>query len=239
MEKQSRPNCFNLRNFKNKFVLVVCSYLAFNLLGCQTERWVENHNIHQTVRVTHAKAILQNRYSQLNLKKFEFDYSFEDYLRAYLNQAGPQVKPESLVPDLMHLSQSKNFDPVFLIAIMKTESKFDTEAIGSHGEIGLMQIKPSTAEWICKKYGLKWKGKEALKDPSYNLQVGAYYFTYLRKSLKQQSKKYINAYNTGINSLQRMPAEVQKNHPYYHAVMRNYAEIYNELAKIKENKEKI
>lgn len=189
--------------------------------------------------MSHAKNVLQTRYNELNLSNFEFDYNFEDYLKAYLEKVSPQIEPLRLVPDLMKLSHSKNFDPVFLIAIMKTESRFNTQAVGAHGEIGLMQIKPSTAEWVCKKFGLVWKGREALKDPAYNLQIGAYYFTYLRKSLKQQSKKYINAYNTGINNLQRMPADSQKKHPYYHQVMRNYAEIYNELAKIKENQDKI
>jgi len=239
MKTQNQLGRFKFRNIKNKIVLVVCSYLAFNLLGCQTERWVENHNIYQAVRVSHAKNVLQTRYNELNLSNFEFDYNFEDYLKAYLEKVSPQIEPLRLVPDLMKLSHSKNFDPVFLIAIMKTESRFNTQAVGAHGEIGLMQIKPSTAEWVCKKFGLVWKGREALKDPAYNLQIGAYYFTYLRKSLKQQSKKYINAYNTGINNLQRMPADSQKKHPYYHQVMRNYAEIYNELAKIKENQDKI
>lgn len=39
-------------------------------------------------------------------------------------------------------------DPFLLVAMMEVESRYNTQAVGGHGERGLLQIKPSTALWI-------------------------------------------------------------------------------------------
>ena len=42
-----------------------------------------------------------------------------------------------------------------IMAICEVESSFNPNAIGSHGEVGLMQVKPSTANWILGVYNIK------------------------------------------------------------------------------------
>lgn len=96
-----------------------------------------------------------------------------------------------------------------------------------------MQIKPTTAEWICKKKKIQWLGAEKLKDPSYNILVGAHYIDYLKKTLNSKSLRYINAYNMGINNLQRLPVEEHGKRAYYGKVISNYVSIYSNFRKFR------
>lgn len=45
-------------------------------------------------------------------------------------------------------SYTYDVDPFLLMAMIEVESRYNHMAHGNHGEIGLMQVKPSTAAWI-------------------------------------------------------------------------------------------
>ncbi len=184
-------------------------------------------------RQHHAREILSQAYSTSAASRFEKDPFLSSYIEEYLKYNGRQLASADVVNTLIHESKKNQYDPIFLMAIIKTESEFRPNVIGSAGEIGLMQIKPDTAKWICEKKGIKWKGKNSLKDPHYNIEVGAIYFKYLKKSLNSKAASYITAYNTGIGTLSRIPAEEVKKSVYFSKVLRNYLSIYKELEKIK------
>ena len=197
-----------------------------------------NVKIQDIIRKKHSNELLNARNglgSNQDIQSFEGDTKFSQYIIEYLKKRNSKINAERFTQALMKVSQSQDYDPIFLLAVAKTESGFDFNAIGSAGEIGLMQIKPITAEWICNRISLQWKGPVALRDPEYNILVGAYYLKYLKKTFKSQSLKYINAYNMGTTSLRRMPAENLKKHPYFGKVAANYLAIYAELNKIKES----
>ena len=48
-------------------------------------------------------------------------------------------------------SYEYNLDPFLVLAVIKTESNFNTDAESSKGAKGLMQIMDSTGEWIGSK----------------------------------------------------------------------------------------
>jgi len=235
MKTKQTFKCPKIRNLKNKFILFSLMYLFLSLFSCQTAKWADNYTLSEKMRIQHARELLSDEYDRLNLSNLEFDYDFDEYLKKYVTKMNPNIETNAFISNLLLQSKNQNFDPVFVIAVMKTESQFNTHAIGRAGEIGLMQIKPSTAEWFCEKMGLVWKGPESLKDPIYNLEIGTKYFKYLKNTLKSKSSNYINAYNMGLNNLQRLPSSVKKAHPYYHRVIRNYIEIYGDLKKIQKN----
>ena len=204
--------------------------------GCQTQT-PDGFNIviQDKIRKNHSVELLNMQADNKNIKSFEGDADFYRYIAQYLMKNNKKIEAEKFTKTLMNLSQNHAYDPIFILAVIKTESAFDFNAIGSAGEIGLMQIKPDTAKWICYKKNIKWKGAQALKDPEYNILIGASYFKYLKKTLKSQSMKYINAYNMGLTSMKRMPSSDLKNHPYFGTVTSNYyLTIYSELKKIKE-----
>jgi soluble lytic murein transglycosylase len=181
-------------------------------------------------RIKHAREILPD-YKTTDIKNFEGDFKIADYVEKYIAQENPQLDAKKLTETLLKVSRKHGYDPVFLLAVIKTESQFNPNTIGLAGEIGLMQIKPNTAEWICKKRKIKWLGEAAMKDPSYNVTIGAHYMHYLKTALASQSTRYINAYNMGINNLQRLPASMQKKRAYYGKVIANYLAIYSVMQK--------
>ncbi len=210
--------------------LIFFSLVIFNFIfSCQNIK----PKIDEQIRKNHAQEILEKNYSKSPAARLENDPELANYIHFYLEENAEQLVSHEIVKTLLEESKLNHYDPVFLLAVIKTESQFKPRAIGNAGEIGLMQIKPDTAEWICKKKGLKWKGKEFLKNPHYNIQVGSLYFKYLKNSLKSKAASYIAAYNTRPNNLSRMPASKIQNHPYFEKVYGNYLSIYSSLEKIK------
>ena len=207
------------------FLLVVISY--FN--SCQSPRLLHS----EIDRKQQAQDILKDSYLDSVAARFEDDPFLSDHIEKYLTKNGRQLPTRELVKTIIKVSRENKYDPVFILAIIKTESQFKPHAIGAAGEIGLMQIKPDTAQWICEKKGLKWRGAQSLKDPHYNIEVGALYFKYLKKSLKSQAVSYIVAYNMGINKLSRVPASEVKKNVYFSKVLNNYLSIYHDLERIK------
>jgi soluble lytic murein transglycosylase len=226
--------CAKTRNTKKQIlVLTMLSTLFICNQSCQTYLKKDIVVFDDHARIEHAQQLLQLDYATSDAKQFEGDKSFDSYLERYISSENSNLNSVELSKALVKLGREHNYDPVFLLAVIKTESRFNPNAIGTHGEIGLMQIKPVTAEWITGKKKFTWKGSEALKDPSYNMQVGTLYFDYLKKSLNSYSAHYINAYNLGMGNLRRLPAAEKLSHPYYERVFSNYIAIYQELQKIR------
>jgi len=77
-------------------------------------------------------------------------------------------------------SAKTGLDPLLIIAVITVESEF-RNVIGTAGELGLMQIKPSTAEFIAKNFDLPIPGdwKALLWDYELNILYGACYLKYL------------------------------------------------------------
>ena len=151
-------------------------------------------------RIKHAQELLPGIYKTSALKTFEGDLKMAEYIEKYIKQENPELNAQELTQTILKVSFEYGYDPVFLLAVIKTESKFNPNTIGSAGEIGLMQIKPKTAEWICKKRKIPWLGATKMRNPNYNIIVGAHYFHYLKVALDSESLRYINAYNVGINN---------------------------------------
>lgn len=80
------------------------------------------------------------------------------------------------------------------LAVIWTESKFDVDAVSSAGACGLMQIMPSTAEWLCGELNIEYD-RARLFDAEYNISLGVYYLSYLQKSFSGDYA--IAAYNAG------------------------------------------
>lgn len=223
----------NTKNsLKKIFLGVLLVGILFSNQACQLRSDRSSLNLGDEVRKLHAEELVGKK-SGTVLAPFKGDKRFVFYIKKYLQKKNRKIDSVQLAQTIMRLSEAHSYDPVFLLAVIKTESSFRAQVIGSAGEIGLMQIKPATAEWISKKSNIEWLGAEALKNPEYNVLLGAQYFQYLKGRYKSESIKYINAYNVGLTSLNRMPQGAVNNHPYFGKVIQNYLAIYTELKKIK------
>ncbi len=59
-----------------------------------------------------------------------------------------------------------------LYAVIYVESSFDAEAVSKVGAVGLMQLLPSTAEWLTEREGAEYT-EEMLTDPEFSIRYGA------------------------------------------------------------------
>ncbi len=122
-------------------------------------------------------------------------------------------------------SLKHSFDPLFALAVMRTESTYNPRARGSIGEIGLMQIRPCTANWIAKKLGLPPVKTSELYDPTTNIVYSLAYFSYLKKKFNKKGERFVQAYNMGPTALRRALNRGRKPIFYYSKVVTHYKQI--------------
>lgn len=84
-------------------------------------------------------------------------------------------------------------DKALVYAVIRAESGFNENAVSEKGAVGLMQIKPSTAEYVRIKYSLP---EGDLKDGEYNISIGGAYLDYLSGKFSSFSA-VVAAYNAG------------------------------------------
>jgi soluble lytic murein transglycosylase len=90
-------------------------------------------------------------------------------------------------------------DPYLVAAMVRTESGFDAQAESPAGAVGLMQLIPSTAEWVVSKSD-RWSSVSGpdLRAPADNLDLGVWYLNYLGEIYGAGSMAALAAYNAGL-----------------------------------------
>ena len=93
-------------------------------------------------------------------------------------------------------SASKDFavKESIIYAVMKAESGFREGIVSPKGAVGLMQLLPSTAEFIAKKLDEEYVDGSLL-DPAVNIKYGTWYLSYLFAKFSPDAA--IAAYNAG------------------------------------------
>ena len=94
-------------------------------------------------------------------------------------------------------------DPALLYGLIRQESRFNANATSVAGARGLMQVMPTTANWLAKKLGMSKPGDQALGDPAINLQLGSAYVRHLLDTLEQSPVLVAAGYNAGPRRAQR------------------------------------
>ena len=85
---------------------------------------------------------------------------------------------------IIKYGQMHKVDPLLLAALIKTESNFEPRAESRKGAKGLMQITPSTGEWIAKTIGVNDYNEDMLFDPETNIMLGSWYIEHLTNYYK-------------------------------------------------------
>ena len=86
-------------------------------------------------------------------------------------------------------------------AVIRTESSYREDAVSPAGAVGLMQLKPSTAEFICERDGIEFDA-ERLKEGEYSILLGTKYLLYLMARFPAE-KTALAAYNAGEGTVKR------------------------------------
>ena len=93
-------------------------------------------------------------------------------------------------------ARDKNLDPALIAAIIYRESKFRDQT-SEAGAKGLMQILPSTAEFVARKSGGTEFTEGDLANPQINISYGSWYLRYLLDLYDGNEVAAIAAYNAG------------------------------------------
>jgi len=88
-------------------------------------------------------------------------------------------------------------DPLFVLATIREESRFNPESESAAGARGLMQIIYSTGEWIAEKIDLNDFNDELLFSPEVNINLGCWYIQYLNEKFSSDLILMISGYNAG------------------------------------------
>lgn len=88
------------------------------------------------------------------------------------------------------------FDPLFVMALVKEESRFQRTARSHRGAIGLMQLMPETALEMARKMGQKVSLAQ-IEEPEMNIRLGFHYLSLLREEFAGDPVAILAAYNAG------------------------------------------
>ncbi|MES3037067.1 MAG: lytic transglycosylase domain-containing protein [Bdellovibrionota bacterium] len=218
------------------------SYIQFSRLRIS--------EVDETNRLGHARELLGNSYKGSDARKMcgeAINFFIYQKVEKGLDDEKWAKKIPQIVEAIISQSQAQDLDPTFTLAVIQTESQFNSDAVGTSGEIGLMQILPNTAEWIARLYKIPWKGKEALFDPVYNVKIGTTYFAHLRSEFDGLAYYYLPAYNMGPKNLRRIERSIGSidsngnvmKREYAVKVIKNYYAIYQDMHQQQKTMERI
>jgi len=98
-------------------------------------------------------------------------------------------------------SQAYDTDPLFVLAVMRQESRFQPDAGSYAGARGLMQIIPSTGYGIAQKLGMDSFDIDQLFEPEKSIMMGTYYLKQQLNSFGGNKFYASGAYNGGPGAM--------------------------------------
>lgn len=115
----------------------------------------------------------------------------------YSGTAWNWFRPVIHKPIIDRYAVQYRLDPLWVMAIIKVESRFQPSAQSNRGAVGLMQLLPSTAREIAPQAGLNAFRVEDLKNPELNLRLGVFYLSRLQDMFPGDEIAVLSAYNAG------------------------------------------
>ena len=182
----------------------------------------------------HAKELMGGSYRKSivskNVTKKNFSKNLHSIVREHLPKAY-KARAFSISSAIIAEAAKYALDPYFVMAVIAGESSFNPEAIGPVGEIGLMQIRPSTGKWMAEIVKSKWNGDKTLRDPIANIKLGVAYLSWLRAKFSGHGQLYLAAYNMGPRAVKNAVSKAVYPKDYPIHVMKRYIAFYKQIGK--------
>lgn len=218
-------------------LLYVIAALMMSAVLNSNKSWATTQEVslseqQRELRLQHAHELLGKYYRKSAVRAGENVKKINSKIYAWTKARLPKKFKkdyQKIAQAIIDESLKHEFDPVFVLSVIQNESTFNPNRLGALDEIGLMQLRPATAEWIAQKFGMKFEGKESLHDPITNIRIGTAYMDYLRSRFDNHAQLYLSAYNMGKRNVDRNLNENVWPKEYAHHVMRYYVEFYSSL----------
>jgi soluble lytic murein transglycosylase-like protein len=163
--------------------------------------------------VTNSLAELQTMVHDLEQHEFVSrlnaaeQYDIANKIQFVSNLIGDRNKNKSnqVAASIVTESMKAKIDPLFVAAVVKSESTFKTNAVSPKGARGLMQLMPGTARFTeAQLQKPLWRQKDGkIHDIEYNLSLGITYLKHLEDAFDGNREHALIAYNWGPNNLKR------------------------------------
>jgi soluble lytic murein transglycosylase len=111
--------------------------------------------------------------------------------------AWPQAYPEQV----RQAAESFDVEPELIWAIMRQESAFYPLAVSTSNAQGLMQVVPTTWDWLAE---LQKEEPQDPFDPAANIRYGAFYLRWLLNYLEDDLELVVASYNRGQGYMKRL-----------------------------------
>jgi len=129
--------------------------------------------------------------------------------------------------EIDHWASVHSLDPYLVAAVIRAESHFRPGALSHAGAMGLMQVIPTTGEWIAELLHFEDFVAKDLYRPDVNIRFGTWYLRYLLDQLDEDIESALVAYNAGLSNLLRWQSEAGTVFPetrvYVSRVMRGWS----------------
>lgn len=110
--------------------------------------------------------------------------------------------PQKYTEQVERSSAEFGVDADLIYAVIRTESGFRAEVESHAGAMGLMQLMPSTFEWLQERLdGEVSHDTAALTDPDINVRYGAYFLSILIERYDGNLRTIAAAYNAGTSTV--------------------------------------
>ncbi len=101
-------------------------------------------------------------------------------------------------------AQERNLNPLLVTALVRQESRFEADIRSVVGAVGLMQVMPSTGEWISDQIG---QDSYTLDQPADNVKFGTWYLDFTHREYDNNSLFAVASYNAGPGAVAQWIAE--------------------------------
>lgn len=122
--------------------------------------------------------------------------------------SGNEGLPLSDASVIREQAAEKHLDPTLIAAVIYAETKFDPRT-SSAGALGLMQILPSTADYIARLSGGTAFTTGDLATPKINVAYGSWYLRYLLEHCEGNEMLAVAAYNGGLANVDAWVAKAR------------------------------
>lgn len=143
---------------------------------------------------------------------------------------------------ILKYSLAYGVDPALVAAVIKVESNFRVEAVGSAGEIGLMQLKPKyfdkivfpkeepVAFFLSNIELFNQKRRSNLYMPEANIQRGVQYIKWVQKYCSHKGHlEFMVCYNRGVTSAKKVTDPTED--VYFKKINVAYSQYKNEISR--------
>lgn len=110
--------------------------------------------------------------------------------------------PLAYASDVASNAEQKSVDPYLVHALIREESRYNSQAVSRSKALGLMQLMPGTAYGVAKRIGVPLSDQQDILRPEINIRLGTDYLSYAIRRFNGNALLAVASYNGGPGAVQ-------------------------------------